>query len=236
MNGSRASVDALVSGLTGAEPFPCQTLICPPYIFLAQVRSLIEGSSLTLGAQNLDWHDNGAYTGEISAGMLVDAGCEYCLVGHSERRAYYGETDEVVAEKFEACVRAGLTPILCIGETLAQRQANETTEVVKRQLSAVMDTSGIESVGKSIIAYEPVWAIGSGESATPAQAEEVHGQVRELIGERSRDIADDIRILYGGSVNAGNAAGLFAKENIDGALVGGASLKVEEFIAICRAA
>ncbi|MBD3646754.1 MAG: triose-phosphate isomerase [Pseudomonadales bacterium] len=236
MNGNRAGVEALVSGLTGAEPFPCQTLVCPPYVFLAQVRSIIEGSTIAMGAQNVDWHEKGAYTGEVSAGMLIEAGCEYCLVGHSERRTYYGETDEVVAEKFQACIGAGLTPILCIGETLEERQADETAAVVTRQLSAVMDMSGIEVFGKCVVAYEPVWAIGTGESATPAQADEVHGRVRELIGERSRDIADNIRILYGGSVNADNAPALFAREHIDGALVGGASLKAEEFIAICRAA
>lgn len=236
MNGTGASVEALARQLAGAGSFDCEILVCPPYVFLDQVQKLLAGTPVKLGAQNLDWHDDGAYTGEISAPMLVHAGCEYSLVGHSERRHHYGESDERVADKFAACLRNGLVPILCIGETLEQRQAGETGAVVAKQLQAVMDESGVDGLGKGVIAYEPVWAIGTGKSAEPDQAEEVHRQIRELIAGKAGNIAENIRILYGGSVNAENAGALFVKENIDGALVGGASLKGEEFLAICKAA
>lgn len=236
MNGTRASVDVLVSGLVNGGSNDCEMLLCPPFVFLDQVQALVQGTPVKLGAQNLDWHDEGAYTGEISARMLVETGCRYCLVGHSERRSYYGESDEIVAEKFAACLKFDLIPILCIGETLAERQADETATVVARQLSAVIDKCGIEGLGEGIIAYEPVWAIGTGESASPNEAEAVHRRVRQMIADRNKNIAENIRILYGGSVNAQNAGGLFVKENIDGALVGGASLKAEEFMAICKVA
>jgi len=236
MHGTRASVERLVSEIVKAGPFNCETLVCPPYVFLDQVRSLIGESLIAMGAQDVDWHEQGAFTGEISAGMLIEAACQYCVVGHSERRHYYGESDEVVTKKFEVCRRAGLTPILCIGETLEERTANRTFDVVNRQLGTVVEQCGIDAFAGSVIAYEPIWAIGTGETASPDQAEEVHGQVRELIARESVDIAEAIRILYGGSVNPSNAAGLFERENIDGGLVGGASLKAEEFVAICRAA
>lgn len=237
MNGTRRSVDALVRHLVDdAGSFDCEMVVCPPYVFLGQVRQLVEGTPVKLGAQNLDWHEAGAYTGEISAPMLLETGCVYALVGHSERRHFYGESDEIVADKFAACLEHGLVPILCIGETLNQRQAGETANVVARQLNAVLDKCGTSGLGEGLIAYEPVWAIGTGETAEPDQAEEVHRQVRGLIADNDRNIAENIRILYGGSVNAENAGGLFAKDHIDGALVGGASLKGEEFLAICRAA
>ncbi|MEX2488409.1 MAG: triose-phosphate isomerase [Pseudomonadales bacterium] len=236
MHGTRVSVDALTHHLVEAGSTGCEVLVCPPHVFLDQVGRLVQGTGLKLCGQNIDWHEEGAYTGEISASMLEEAGCEYCLVGHSERRSNYGETDEIVAKKFAACLKHGLVPILCIGETLTERQAGETKTVVVRQVSAVTDKCGIDALAEAIIAYEPVWAIGTGESATPDQAEEVHRQVRAFIADEATNIAENMRILYGGSVNARNAAGLFAKENIDGALVGGASLKAEEFVAICNAA
>ena len=239
MNGSIESVELLVRALISADP-ECALVVCPPAVFLSQVSSLIAASiaksRLQLGAQNLDFHDSGAFTGEISVPMLIDAGCDYAIVGHSERRELFAETDDVVAKKFEACVRHGLMPILCLGETLAQRNADETEEVVERQLTTVLELNGIRAFEKAVIAYEPIWAIGTGETATPEQAETVHQAIRRTLSDWDVNISENIQLLYGGSVNAENAAELFAKQNIDGALVGGASLKADVFLSICATA
>jgi triosephosphate isomerase len=236
MNGSRASVAALVRGLLDAGPMPCQTLVCPPNVFLHQVQTQLQGYDIALGAQNVDWHEAGAFTGEVAANMLLEFGCSHVLVGHSERRSLFSETNEQVGLKVDKCLASGLVPVICVGESLAQRQAGATIAIVEAQLKAVLDKVGIQALGRSIIAYEPVWAIGTGESATPDQAETVHVQIREYLAKQELKIAENIQILYGGSVNGENAASLFAQENIDGALVGGASLQVGEFLRICRAA
>ncbi|MFT6517369.1 MAG: triosephosphate isomerase [Candidatus Azotimanducaceae bacterium] len=211
-------------------------LIFPPVIFLEQVQQQLAGrSDIVFGAQNGDWHDSGAYTGEVSMLMLQEFGCSHVLVGHSERRSLFGETSEQVARKAQACLATGMVPVLCVGESLAQRHAGETAVVVESQLQAVISDLGIQALGQMVIAYEPVWAIGTGESATPEQAEAVHVQIRMYLANLDVNISKKIQILYGGSVNATNATELFAQENIDGALVGGASLKAEDFLHICRA-
>lgn len=238
MNGNKASnaalMDALVSELDGFDVV--DVLVCPPAVYLAQVGGLLDGSVVELGAQTLSQFESGAYTGEVAPAMLQDLGCRYVIVGHSERRALFGETDQDVAAKFEAACEAGLIPLLCVGETLEQREAGQTLEVVGAQLKAVLDACGAERFAQAVIAYEPVWAIGTGRTATSAQAQEVHAAIREIVAQYSADIAQGVRILYGGSVNAGNAAELFANPDVDGGLVGGASLKANEFVAICRAA
>ena len=233
MNGTVESVRLLVSGITEGKR-SCQRVICPPAIFMSQVQELIANSDIKLGAQNLDWHESGAYTGEISAGMLLEFECEYVIVGHSERRSNYGESDEQVASKFAACQKAGLKPVLCLGETLEQRLARETEIVVERQLLAVLKQSGIQAFSDAVIAYEPVWAIGTGETASPEQAEQVHVKIRQILAKMNVNVAENVQILYGGSVNEKNAAELFEMQNVDGALVGGASLKAEVFSSICR--
>lgn len=236
MNGSRESIVALMSGMLDEGPFDCEVAVFPPHVFLEMVKRLIGEGAIRLGAQNADWHESGAYTGETSMAMLSDMGCRYCLIGHSERRTLYGETDDVVAAKFAACLAASLTPVLCVGETLAERDDDRTVHVVERQLKAVIDESGIAGIGKAVIAYEPVWAIGTGRSATPGEAEEVHAEIRAILAGYSARISEETLILYGGSVNGENARGLLAMDNIDGALVGGASLKAAEFATICKAA
>ncbi len=217
-------------------PFDCQVAVFPPYVFLELVKRLLDGTVIGLGAQNTDWHGEGAFTGEVSTGMLADVGCRYCLVGHSERRTLFGETDDLVAAKFAAALASGLTPVLCVGETLEEREADMTVHVVERQLKAVIEESGIAGIGDAVIAYEPVWAIGTGHSATPEQAEEVHAAIRGILASHNARISEETLILYGGSVNAGNAVSLLSMGDIDGALVGGASLKAAEFAAICEAA
>ncbi|MBL4682697.1 MAG: triose-phosphate isomerase [Pseudomonadales bacterium] len=235
MNGDQALLGSLIPSLVEAG-FSSEVVICPSFVHLHRVAQLIEASDLILGAQNLDWHESGAYTGEISSGMLKEVGCKFVIVGHSERRTSYGDTDEIVAKKFEACLDSGLTPILCLGETQAQRQAGETTNVVESQLQRVFDSVATEKLDNSIIAYEPIWAIGTGETASPEEAESVHATLRKVLAERSGQLAAKTRILYGGSVNENNAEALFSMENIDGALVGGASLKAEAFVEICHIA
>jgi triosephosphate isomerase len=239
MNGSladsRALVDALRAGVghaTGAS-----MLLCPPFVYLRDVAAWISGSPIELGAQNLaDRAGTGAFTGEVSGAMLKDVGCRYVIVGHSERRALYGETDAVVAVKFKAAQQAGLVPILCVGETLEQREAGRTQSVVRTQVEAVLDAAGIHAFGQAVIAYEPVWAIGTGRTATPEQAQEVHALIRAIIAARDGTIAAGLRILYGGSVKGANASDLLAMDDIDGGLVGGASLTAAEFLQIFRAA
>jgi triosephosphate isomerase len=200
------------------------------------VATLLKGSAVAWGGQNLSMHKSGAYTGEVSGPMLKDYGCTYAIVGHSERRSYYGETDKLVAEKFGAAQAAGLVPILCVGETLAEREANQTEAVVARQLDAAIQMHGIAALKNSVIAYEPVWAIGTGKTATPQQAQDVHAFIRGKLAALDKGVADGVRILYGGSMKASNAKELLAQSDIDGGLIGGASLVAEEFLAICRAA
>jgi triosephosphate isomerase (TIM) len=210
--------------------------VCVPFPYLSQVAAMLAGTEVAWGAQNVSEHASGAYTGEVSAAMLKEFDCRFVLVGHSERRALYGETDAVVAAKFQAACSAGLTPILCVGERLEDRERGATAEVVLRQLEAVLDRSGPEQLAKAVLAYEPVWAIGTGKTASPAEAEEVHALLRARIAKADAGVAVGMTILYGGSVKGSNAGELFAMPDIDGGLIGGASLKADEFIQICEAA
>ena len=238
MNGSNAVNAELVDGIIAGMPASdsVELLICPPFPYLGALAARIDGSRLMLGAQTLSEHDSGAHTGEIAPSMLVDMGCKYVLVGHSERRAIYGEDNATVAAKYAAAQKVGLTPVLCVGETLEERQAGQTESIIDQQLNAVLDTAGIASVGSAVIAYEPVWAIGTGQTATPEQAQEVHAHIRHVIGAQDENIAAGVQILYGGSVKGDNAAGLFSMPDIDGGLIGGASLKSDDFLAIAEAA
>jgi triosephosphate isomerase len=237
MNGTLASVRALVRDVAGgAEKLSAELVLCAPFPYLEEMQRALEGTNLTLGAQNLSEHESGAYTGEVSAAMLNDYNCRFVIVGHSERRSLYGETDAVVSRKFRRAVGAGLIPILCVGERLEEREDGRTDEVVARQLDAVLKENGIEPFAKAVIAYEPVWAIGTGRTATPEQAQEVHAFIRLQLARHDDGIADALRILYGGSVKAGNARDLFSQADVDGGLVGGASLDAKEFLAICQAA
>lgn len=231
---NRMLLDALVAEFGQAREVGC--IVCAPFPYLAQVQSVLSGSGLAWGAQNVSQYAKGAYTGEVSAHMLLDFGCSHVIVGHSERRALYGEIDAIVAAKFAAALSAGLTPILCVGETLEQRDAGVTEAVIGGQLDAVLAAAGIEGMGRAIIAYEPIWAIGTGKTASPAQAQAVHAFIRGKFAALDEDMAAALVIQYGGSVKAANAAELFAQPDIDGGLIGGASLVADEFIAICRAA
>lgn len=238
MHGSIASVTDLLSGLgTQVAIKDTATMaVCPPSIFLPQAADMLADSGIQWGAQNLSEQTEGAYTGEVSGAMLSEFDCHFVLVGHSERRSLYGESDQLVADKYIAAQRSGLLPILCLGETLEQREAGNALSTVAAQLQAVIDTAGVSSLANAVIAYEPVWAIGTGKTASSAQAQEVHQYLREFIASMDEVVAEKVQILYGGSVKAANAAELFGKEDIDGALVGGASLKVDEFVAIYDAA
>lgn len=239
MNGSLAESRALVSALRAGVDAggSAEMLLCPPYVYLPSVREWLAGSRITLGAQNLaDRAGSGAYTGEISGAMLRDVGCSHVIVGHSERRALYGESDTGVATKFRVAQEVGLVPILCVGETLEQREAGQTRATVERQLKAVLDAAGVAAFARAVVAYEPVWAIGTGRTATPEQAQEVHAFIRAMIAARDATIAADLIILYGGSVKGANARSLLAMEDIDGGLVGGASLIASDFLEIFRAA
>jgi len=235
MHGQRQSnadlLDALTTGLK--ESPGVEVLVCPPSVYLDQVSTRLENSKIMLGAQNVHSQESGAFTGELSAPMLRDVGCEFVIIGHSERRELFGESDSFIAEKFSAVQEAGLVPILCIGETQQQREAGETEVTVLRQLDAVLEHAGVEEFKNAVIAYEPVWAIGTGLTATPEQAQEVHALIRGRLAEQSEEVAQKIRILYGGSVKGANAAELFAQTDIDGGLVGGASLVAEDFLKIC---
>jgi triosephosphate isomerase len=238
MNGNLATnqvlLQALVEGLSRIAGVKCA--ICAPFPYLAQVQQSLSGSSIAWGAQNVSQFDAGAYTGEVSGAMLVDFGCRYAIVGHSERRTLFGETNGIVAQKYEAALKAGLAPILCVGETLAQREANETESVVAAQLDAVLERAGPLSLAHAVVAYEPVWAIGTGKTATPEQAQSVHAFIRNRLKGHDAGIADNVQILYGGSVKGANAAQLFGMPDIDGGLIGGASLDADEMLTICRAA
>jgi triosephosphate isomerase len=238
MHGSLATnarlLDALKAGLKQAEGLACA--VCAPFPYLAQVSLALSGSPIAWGAQNVSEHDAGAYTGEVSGAMLKELGCRFAIVGHSERRGLFGEDDRRVAAKFIAAQRAGLTPILCVGETLEQRERGETEGVVKRQLDAVLAAAGGAALANAALAYEPVWAIGTGRNAAPEQAQEVHAFIRTRLAEHGRELAQRVTIIYGGSVKPGNARELFAMADVDGGLIGGASLVAEDFIAICAAA
>jgi triosephosphate isomerase (TIM) len=238
MNGSRPAnarlLDAVIAGLGGPDTVECA--VCVPFPYLGDTAARVAGSRLALGAQTVSEYASGAYTGEVSAGMLAELGCKFVLVGHSERRALFGETDAQVAAKFAAALHEGLTPVLCVGETLAEREASVTGDVVARQLDAVIEASGTAMLGKAVLAYEPVWAIGTGRTASARQAQEVHAFLRARVSKRDPGVADGLRIVYGGSVKPGNAAELFAMDDVDGGLIGGASLVADDFLAICRAA
>lgn len=238
MNGGTFRNQALLSAIldSAGDLGGMETAVCVPYPYLQQAQTALQASIISWGAQNVSQYAQGAYTGEVSAGMLMDFGCRYVIVGHSERRALYGEDSHTVALKFKAAQAAGLTPILCVGETLDQREAGITEQVVAEQLDAVSELAGVEPLAESVLAYEPVWAIGTGKTATPAQAQDMHSFIRARIAARSPEVAGNLKILYGGSVKGSNAAELFAMPDIDGGLVGGASLVADEFLAICRAA
>ena len=238
MNASRAASAALLASLkrevSGREK--AEVAVCPPFLYIPLAAEALAGSAITWGGQNLDAHAAGAYTGEVSGPMLKDYGCTYAIVGHSERRALYGESDVLVAEKYAAAQSAGLVPILCVGETLAEREAGQTESVVARQLDAVLAKNGIASLVNAVLAYEPVWAIGTGKTATSQQAQDVHAFIRARLTQQNPGVAKGLRILYGGSVKGSNAKELFAQPDVDGGLIGGASLQAEDFLAIVRAA
>jgi len=237
MNGSRANNATLLAGIVeGLGNGKAQAAVCVPAPYLQQCADTLAGSQLAWGAQDVSIHASGAYTGEVAASMLTDFGCRYVIVGHSERRAYHGETDQQVAQKALAALNAGLTPIVCVGETLDQREAGQTNVVVNKQLSAVLELLEGDAAERIVVAYEPVWAIGTGKTATPAMAQEVHAQLRGQLRERSAQAAEKVAILYGGSMKPDNAAELMAQADIDGGLIGGAALKAADFLAIINAA
>jgi triosephosphate isomerase len=238
MHGSRADNATLLRELLDLmQPqAAAEVMVCPPFVYLQETGRQLKDSDVALGAQSLCAEAQGAFTGEVSGTMLRDVGCRYVLVGHSERRQLYGENDALVARKFVAAQASGLVPVLCIGETLEEREGGRTTEVVARQLDAVLTVSRVSAFGQAVIAYEPVWAIGTGRTATPEQAQEVHGMIRSRVAALDAKIGASVRILYGGSVKASNARELFSMADIDGGLVGGASLKADEFAQICAAA
>ena len=236
MHGSRVESAALVSSIRTTMPRNIDVAVFPPFTYLAELIGACPDDGLLFGAQDLSEHTMGAYTGEVSAPMLGDIGCHLVLVGHSERRQYHAETDQVVARKFVAAQAAGLVPVLCVGELLEHREAGETEAIIASQVDAVVELAGIGAFSKAVVAYEPVWAIGTGKTATPGQAQEVHAFLRDKFSKRDARIASSLRLLYGGSVKAANAAELFAGSDIDGGLIGGASLVAADFIAICDAA
>ncbi len=235
MNASKESVNKLVMGiLSGMSNVSSEVVICAPFPYLSQVEALITHSQVRLGAQNLNTNMSGAFTGEVSADMIKDFGAQHVIVGHSERRSFYGETNTIVAEKVKAALDSGLIPLFCVGETLEQREAGETESVVAAQINTVADLVGIDAFLNIVVAYEPVWAIGTGVTASPEQAQEVHAFIRQLLANNNYDVAQQTPILYGGSMNAANAKELIACADIDGGLIGGASLQPEDFLQICR--
>jgi len=246
MHGARAAnaalLDGVLAGLGAAAGRSAEVVVCPPFVYLADMAQRLTGSAVQLGAQDVCAEPgSGAFTGEVAGSMLRDVGCSHVIVGHSERRALYGESDEWVARKTVAALAAGLTPIVCIGELLEERDAGRTHEVVGRQLAAVIaelraSAPGLASLARCVVAYEPIWAIGTGRTATPEQAQDVHAYVRARISEDDAIVGSSVRLLYGGSVKAGNARELFGMPDVDGGLIGGASLRAEEFVAIVAAA
>ncbi len=237
MNGTAASIDMLIADLKQglADVKTAAVVVCPPFVYIAKVAELAKGSKIGVGAQDISDQESGAFTGEISAPMLKDTGCQYAIVGHSERRAIYGESDAFTARKFAAARKFGLMPILCVGELLDEREQGITEQVVGRQLDAVIGLEGIAALGEAVIAYEPVWAIGTGKTASPQQAQDVHAFIRAKLASLDKGVAAKVQILYGGSVKGSNAGELFGMPDIDGGLIGGASLTADEFLAICRA-
>lgn len=238
MNGDSSANAELVAGILAAVPASdkVRLLICPPFPYISAVATQIAGSKVSLGAQDVSEHTVGAYTGEVAPAMLRDIGCSYVIVGHSERRTLNGETSVQVANKFQAALDVGLTPILCIGETLGEREAGKTNAVIEEQLDAVLVASGIVAFRSAVIAYEPVWAIGTGRTASPEQAQDVHRHIRAVLEKHDGAVGAAVQILYGGSMKGDNAAGLIAMQDIDGGLIGGASLKAADFLAIADAA
>ncbi len=238
MNGSLESINKLMKGLTDgiSSITNADMAICPPAVYLMKVGALIGDSGISLGSQNICDQESGAFTGELAPSMLKEAGCKYAIIGHSERRALYGESDALIANRFAMSVKSGITPILCIGETLEERESGVTEDVVSRQLDAVINQEGIAAIADCVIAYEPVWAIGTGKVATPEQAQSVHAFIRSKLAKQDANVAAQVQILYGGSMNAGNASDLLSQEDIDGGLIGGASLKAEDFLAIGKSA
>ena len=237
MNGSAAMTDDLLTGLRKgvARSMPdVDVVVCPPFLYIPLAVQMLAGSTIKVGAQNLDIHEPGAYTGEIAAEMIKEQHCDYVIVGHSERRALYGESSDLVAQKVKVAVAAELKPIVCVGETLEERERGDTGRVVREQLMCVLDLNGVDIFPFAIIAYEPVWAIGTGRSASPDQAQEVHALIRESIAELNPIVADHTRLLYGGSVKPDNAQAIFSSPDIDGGLIGGAALVASDFLAICE--
>ncbi len=237
LNGSLDGIKQLISGITAGEDDTgsTQIAVCPPFVYIPVVADLLADSKVAWGSQDVSDQDAGAFTGEVAGSMLREFGCTYAIVGHSERRSLYAEDDDFTARKFAAARRAGLTPILCVGETLEEREQGITEDVVARQLDAVIALEGIGAIGESVIAYEPVWAIGTGKTASPQQAQDVHAFIRGKLAGLDKSVADKVQILYGGSVKGANAAELFAMADIDGGLIGGASLDAGEFLTICKA-
>lgn len=237
MNGSKKSIQSLLSGIAAgmSEVENATVVVCVPYIYIPLVSEKVAETDISVGSESISEHEAGAYTGEISASMLNDFGTQYAIVGHSERRSIYGEQDTDTANKYAAARKAGIIPILCLGESLEEREQGITEEVVARQLDAILELEGVESLTEAVIAYEPVWAIGTGMTASPEQAQNVHKFIRSKIASMNTKVAEKVQILYGGSMNAGNANELLAMEDIDGGLIGGASLKAEDFLAICKA-
>jgi triosephosphate isomerase len=236
LNSSLESVRQLVADIkAGMGEVKAEVAVCPPYVYIPEVANLLKGSAVGYGAQDVSDQTTGAFTGEVSAPMLNDFGCKYAIVGHSERRSLYGEGDEFTARKFAAARKAGLIPILCVGELLEEREQGITEQVVSRQLDAVIQLEGVAALSDAVIAYEPVWAIGTGKTASPQQAQDVHAFIRGKIAALDAAVAEKVQILYGGSVKGSNAVELFAMADIDGGLIGGASLAAEEFLTICRA-
>ena len=237
MHGNLKSNAELLQGVrAGVAGLAVEVAVCVPYPYLGQAGEALKGSNVAWGAQDVSEHAQGAFTGEVGASMLVDFACRFVIVGHSERRSYYGDTDAVVAAKCEAALKAGLVPILCVGETLDERERNVTAEVVTRQMDAVIARCGVAALAKSVVAYEPVWAIGTGRTASPEQAQEVHALIRARVARDDGTVAAGLRILYGGSMKPGNAKELMSQPDIDGGLIGGAALVAGDFVAICAAA
>jgi triosephosphate isomerase len=235
MNGSLQSVTELVEGIKAGNAGKAELAVFPPAVFLMKVGGMLADSNCALGAQNVCDQEAGAFTGEVAAAMLKECGCRYALVGHSERRSLYLETDQLVAARFAMAIATGIVPILCVGETLDEREQGRTEDVVARQIDAVIDRSGIDGIAQAVIAYEPVWAIGTGKVATPDQAQEVHAFIRDKLAQLDAGVAEQVKILYGGSMNPSNAAELLSQNDIDGGLIGGASLKADDFLAIAQA-
>lgn len=236
MNGSMQSAIDLVEGIKAGDPGKAELAVCPPAVFLMKVGGMLAETRISLGAQNVCDQEAGAFTGEISAAMLKECGCSYAIVGHSERRALYLESDQLVAARFSMALGAGIIPILCVGETLDEREQGVTETVVARQIDAVLDVCGIVGIARSVIAYEPVWAIGTGKVATPEQAQAVHAFIRAKLEQLDSSAAQQVQILYGGSMNPANAAELLSQPDIDGGLIGGAALKADDFLAIAQSA